>query len=91
MISRWSSPIPLMIVCPVSGSVCTRKVGSSSASLVSPVPSLSWSALVLGSIATDITGSGKSIASRMMGCRGSQTVSPVRTLLRPITAAMSPA
>ena len=83
--------MPLMMVWPVSASVWTRKVGSSSASLARPVPSLSWSALVRGSIATEMTGSGKSIASRMMGWAGSQIVSPVRTVLRPITAAMSPA
>src|SRR5256885_8927629 len=33
----------------------------------SAMPSLSWSALVFGSIATEITGFGKRIASRMIG------------------------
>src|SRR5438093_13128533 len=47
MISRCSSPMPLMIVCAVSGSECTRNVGSSSESFASAMPSLSWSALVL--------------------------------------------
>ena len=91
MISRWSSPIPLMIVWFVSWSVWTRKVGSSSDSLTSPPESLSWSAFVLGSMATEITGSGKSMASRMMGLSGWHRVSPVRTSFSPMAAAMSPA
>ena len=59
--------MPAMIVWPVSGSVRTRKVGSSSASFCSAMASLSWSALVFGSIATSITGFGNFIASRMIG------------------------
>src|SRR5438034_1277009 len=62
-ISRCSSPIPEMMVCPVSSSVCILNVGSSRRSLSRAVPSLSWSDFVLGSIATEITGAGKSIAS----------------------------
>ena len=42
MINR-SSPTPLMIVCPLSSSVRTVKVGSASASLPSALPSLSRS------------------------------------------------
>ncbi|MNL65394.1 hypothetical protein D3C87_1897230 [compost metagenome] len=42
-------------------------------------------------MATWITGSGKSIFSRMMGCFSSQRVSPVMVALRPTPAAMSPA
>ena len=60
-------------------------------SLLRPTPSFSWSALVLGSIASEMTGSGKSIASRMTGFFSSQTVSPVVTDFRPTAAAMSPA
>jgi len=41
--------MPLMIVCPLSSSVRTVKVGSSSASLPSAMPSLSRSFCVLGS------------------------------------------
>ena len=41
MISKWSSPMPEMIVCPVSSSVNMRKVGSSSASFCSDWPSFS--------------------------------------------------
>ena len=63
MISRWSSPMPEIRVWAVSSSVRTRKVGSSSESRWSPVDSLSWSAFVFGSIATEITGSGNSIDS----------------------------
>ena len=55
--------MPAMIVWPVSSSVLTRKVGSSSASFCSAMPSLSWSDLVFGSIATRMTGSGKTIVS----------------------------
>ena len=53
--------------------------------------SLSWSALVLGSTATWITGSGNSSASSTMGAAGSHRVSPVVVFLRPTTAMMSPA
>ena len=61
--------MPAMIVWPVSSSVCTRKVGSSSARRCSELPSFSSSALVLGSMATKMTGSGNSIDSRMIGLR----------------------
>ena len=59
--------MPEMTVWPVSSSVRTRNVGSSSDSDLSALPSLSWSALVFGSMATWITGSGKIIRSRMIG------------------------
>ncbi|MNC95387.1 hypothetical protein D3C83_124940 [compost metagenome] len=55
------------------------------------MPSLSWSAFVFGSIATSMTGFGNFIASRMIACSSSHSVSPVRVSLRPIAAAMSPA
>jgi hypothetical protein len=80
-----------MIVWLVSASVCTRNVGSSSESFISAIASLSWSALVFGSMATSITGFGNFIASRMIGLASSQSVSPVRVSLSPIAAAMSPA
>ena len=80
-----------MIVWPVSSSVRTWKVGSSSEREPSARPSLSWSALVLGSIATEITGSGNSMRSSTIGWLGSQSVSPVVVLLRPTAATMSPA
>ena len=60
--------MPRMIVWPVSSSVCTWNVGSSSDSEPSALPSLSWSFFVFGSIATEITGSGNSMRSRMIGC-----------------------
>ncbi len=50
--------MPEMIVWPVSSSVWTRNVGSSSDSVGRAVASFSWSALVLGSMATWMTGSG---------------------------------
>ena len=59
--------MPAMIVWPVSSSVLTVKVGSSSESRWIAVPSFSWSPLVLGSIATSITGAGKLIDSSTTG------------------------
>ncbi|MNW05351.1 hypothetical protein D3C71_2015890 [compost metagenome] len=55
------------------------------------MPIFSWSALVLGSTACEITGSGKTMRSRMMMCAGSVSVSPVVTSLMPTAAAISPA
>ena len=90
MMSRWSSPIPEITVCPVSSSNFTTNVGSSSASLARPVPSLSWSAFVFGSTATEMTGVGKLMDSRTTWWSGSQIVSPVVACFRPTTATMSP-
>ena len=83
--------MPAMRVWPVSSSVLTLNVGSSSASFWSPIESLSMSALVLGSIAILMTGSGKSIDSSTTGLLGSQRVSPVRVSFSPTMAQMSPA
>ena len=91
MISRWSSPIPLMIVWPLSSSVPTLKLGSSWASFWSAIAIFSWSALVFGSTATLITGSGKSIFSRITLSFSLASVSPVRVFFRPTTAPISPA
>ena len=66
-ISRCSSPIPEIRVCPVSSWVRTRKVGSSSDSLSRLMASLSSSALLLGSIETWMTGSGNWIRSSRIG------------------------
>src|SRR5271157_5228455 len=52
MISKCNSPIPERMVCPVSGSVFTLKVGSSWASFWMAIPIFSWSALVFGSTAS---------------------------------------
>ena len=83
--------MPEMIVWPDSSSVRTRNDGSSCASRPSATPIFSWSALVFGSTATWITGSGNSIRSRMITFAGLQSVSPVVTSFRPTAAAMSPA
>mmetsp|Transcript_20431 Transcript_20431/g.60309 ORF Transcript_20431/g.60309 Transcript_20431/m.60309 type:complete len:209 (-) Transcript_20431:1127-1753(-) len=91
MISRWSSPIPEMTVCPDSSSRLKRKEGSSCASLMSASVIFSMSPLVLGSTATEMTGSGNSIFSRITGLDGSQSVSPVVVSLQPTRAMMSPA
>ena len=55
------------------------------------MPIFSWSALVFGSTATSITGSGNSIRSRITGFWGSHSVSPVVVSFRPAMATMSPA
>ena len=55
------------------------------------MPIFSWSALVFGSTATWITGSGNIIFSSMITCCGSHSVSPVVASFRPTAAAMSPA
>ena len=57
----------------------------------SALPSLSWSTLVFGSMATEITGSGNSMRSSTIGCDGSQSVSPVVVFFSPTAATMSPA
>ncbi len=83
--------MPAISVWPVSSSVWTRKVGSSSASRASPFPSLSWSAFDFGSTATEMTGSGKLIDSSTIGADSAASVSPVVVSLRPTPAAISPA
>ena len=83
--------MPEISVWPVSSSVRTRKVGSSSVSRWRPAPSLSWSPFVFGSIATEITGSGNSIDSRRIGAVSMASVSPVDVFLSPTMAAISPA
>ncbi len=66
--------MPAMIVWPVSSSVFTTKVGSSSARRWIATPSFSWSLFVFGSMATSITGAGKVIDSRTTGLAGSLSV-----------------
>jgi hypothetical protein len=80
-----------MSVCPVSSSVRTWKVGSSSESRWSPEPSLSWSAFVFGSMATKMTGSGNVMDSSRIGAESTASVSPVVVCLRPTAATISPA
>ena len=50
------------------------------------MPSFSWSLLVLGSMATEMTGSGKVMDSSRIWLAGSQRVSPVVVSFRPIIA-----
>jgi hypothetical protein len=83
--------MPEMIVWPVSSSVRTWKVGSSSARRASATDIFSWSTFVFGSIETCTTGSGNVIVSRTIGESGAHSVSPVEVCLRPTAAAMSPA
>ena len=56
-----------------------------------PWPSFSWSALVFGSMASEMTGSGNVIDSSRIDFFSSHSVSPVVTDLSPTAAAMSPA
>ena len=83
--------MPEITVWPVSSSVRTMKVGSSSPRRPRATPIFSWSTLVFGSIETCTTGSGKLIVSRRIGASGAQSVSPVVVCLMPTPAAMSPA
>ena len=69
----------------------TWKVGSSSARRWIAVPSFSWSLLVLGSIATLMTGAGNVIDSSTTGLPRSHSVSPVLVSFSPITATIWPA
>ena len=75
--------MPERIVWPLSGSVETRRVGSSATRRWRAVPIFSWSALELGSIDIEMTGSGKDGGSRRMSKSSSQSVSPVMTSLTP--------
>ena len=59
--------------------------------VVSASPSFFLSSPVIGSIAIEMTGSGKVMRSRMIGWSGSQIVSPVYEFFRPMTATMLPA
>ena len=83
--------MPAMIVWPVSSSVLTVKVGSSSERRWIAVPSFCWSPLVLGSMATSITGAGKVIDSRITGSDCEHSVCPVLVSFRPMTATIWPA
>jgi hypothetical protein len=74
------------MVWPVSSSRETWNVGSSSASFWIAVESFSWSALVFGSTATWMTGSGKVIDSSTIGACASLSVSPVVVSFSPMTA-----
>ena len=60
--------MPEMMVWPSPRRSCTRKVGSSFGQLVQGDAQLLLVGLGFGSTATEITGSGNSMRSRMMGC-----------------------
>ena len=83
--------MPEMMVWPDSSSVRRRNDGSSAARRPNAMPIFSWSALVLGSTACEITGSGNTMRSSVTTDSGSHRVSPVVTSFRPTQAAMSPA
>ena len=81
--------MPSMIVCPVSSWREKRKDGSSAASFTSASDIFCWSALVLGSTATLMAGSGKSIFLRITALFLSHRVSPMVVSLRPTRVTMS--
>ena len=83
--------MPAIRVWPVSSSLVTRKVGSSSTRRARPTDSLSWSAFDFGSTATEITGSRKVIDSSTIGAFSAESVSPVVVCFSPTPAAISPA
>ena len=83
--------MPEMTVWPVSSSRRTWNVGSSSASFWIASDSRCWSTFVFGSMATEMTGAGKVIDSRITGAPGSVSVSPVVVCFRPATATIWPA
>ena len=80
-----------MMVCPDSSSDVTLKDGSSFASLPKASPIFSWSALVFGSTAISITGSGNSIGSNKTGVSLFAKVWPVIVFFSPAKATISPA
>ena len=91
IISRCNSPIPEIIVCPVSSSVYVLNVGSSAANFCNPNESFSVAAFEAGSRAWEITGSGNCIFSRTnFGDFSPTNVSPVVVTFNPTAAAISP-
>ena len=82
--------MPEITVWAVSSSVRTWNVGSSSERAWRAFDILSWSALVRGSTATWMTGSGNSTDSSTIGALMAESVSPVLVSLRPMPATMSP-
>ncbi len=83
--------MPEMTSWPVSSFSLAAKVGSSRCRSSSVSLSLSRSERVLGSMATEMTGSGKCMRSSRTGQPSLPTVSPVRAPFMPTNTAMSPA
>ena len=89
--SKCNSPIPAIIVCPVSSSVQYLNVGSSAASLCNANDIFSVASLDAGSKACVITGSGNCMFSKTISlCFSSIKVSPVVVNWSPTAAAISP-
>ena len=83
--------MPESTVWPVSSLKLMSNDGSSRARRPRLTASFSLSALVSGSTATPMTGSGKCTGSRSSGRLVAVMVSPVTARLSPTTATMSPA
>mmetsp|Transcript_2472 Transcript_2472/g.4371 ORF Transcript_2472/g.4371 Transcript_2472/m.4371 type:complete len:218 (-) Transcript_2472:701-1354(-) len=93
MMSRWSSPIPLTRVCPVSDWTDTWKLGSSRCSALRAISSCACSVMRSASTPHTKTGSGTTTPCNSMGLvsLAATNVSPVRVSFRPISAPMFPA
>ena len=94
--SRWSSPIPCAIHCPLLGSSTARNDGSSRTRRASASPSRSRSSPSAGSTVNETTGSrlfsGASVPANESPCSSRTTsVSPVLLRASPLSATMSPA
>jgi hypothetical protein len=83
--------MPEMMSWPVSASSLVVKVGSSTDNTWRVSLSLSRSDRVLGSMATEMTGTGNFIFSNRRGQPSLPTVSPVLASFMPTRTAMSPA
>ena len=83
--------MPLISVCPVSGSTRQVNVGSSILSRFSVSISFCLSAEDSGSMDRLMTASANWMVSSRIGWCGSQSVSPVIDSLGPMAATMSPA
>ncbi len=83
--------MPAMMSWPVSSFSLTVKVGSSRSSWCSALSSFVRSERVRGSMAMEMTGSGKCISPSRTGNWSLPIVSPVCASLKPTTTATSPA
>src|SRR2546422_936765 len=90
MISRCRSPSPRISVCCSSPLYSCWNVGSSSCSLCSPFESFSSSPRCFTSMASVITGSGKGILRRTIGCSFVDSVSLVCVSRSFATTPLSP-
>ncbi len=79
------------MIWPVSSGWSMRSVGSSAATRLSAVPSLSSSPALRGLMASGSSGSGICQGAISSGCSGEDSVSPVSAFVSLATATMLPA